>query len=191
MMTDTKPRFNVLPTLVGDNYAAAAKILDETCNAWWDHFGMDSAIVRCLLYAQAYGTFVTQTRWSKIRNDIVVDVIDPRNFYVDPYIMYPEQLRDAEYVILEDFPPLLAGSIYQATMDEAVASLMEKGRVFEEKGFTHAVNSAAQDVMAGKKTEIEATGGDLLRRAREKGIPAPATEMAITLVRAIDTYHSK
>ena len=106
MMTDTKPRFNVLPTLVGDNYAAAAKILDETCNAWWDHFGMDSAIVRCLLYAQAYGTFVTQTRWSKIRNDIVVDVIDPRNFYVDPYIMYPEQLRDAEYVILEDFPPL-------------------------------------------------------------------------------------
>jgi len=97
----------------------------------------------------------------------------------------------ASGVPLEDFPPLLAGSIYQAPLDKAVASLMEKGRVFEEKGFTHAVNSAAQDVMAGKKTEIEATGGDLVRRAREKGIPAPATEMAITLVRAIDTYHSK
>jgi 2-dehydropantoate 2-reductase len=96
----------------------------------------------------------------------------------------------ASGVPLADFPPLLAGSIDQAPLKEAVARLMEKGRIFEEKGFTHAVNSVAQDVMAGKRTEMDATGGDLVRRAREKGIPAPVTEMAMTLVRAIDTYHS-
>jgi len=106
MMTDTKPRFNVLPTRSGVGHAQAAKLLDEAANAWWDDFGMDIALMRGLLYAQAYGVMVTQTRWSKERQDIVVDVIDPKNFYVDPFIVSTEQLADAEYVILEDTPTL-------------------------------------------------------------------------------------
>jgi 2-dehydropantoate 2-reductase len=95
----------------------------------------------------------------------------------------------ASGVHLEDFPPLLAGSINQAPLEEAVARVMERGRMFEKKGFTRAINSVAQDVMAGKRTEIDATGGDLLRRAGEKGIPMPITDITITLVRGIDAYH--
>jgi 2-dehydropantoate 2-reductase len=96
----------------------------------------------------------------------------------------------ANGVELEDCPPLLAGSIKQAPLEEAVAKVMERGRMFEKKGFTRAVNSVAQDVMAGKRTEMDATGGDLIRRAREKGISMPVTEIALTMVQAIDAYHS-
>lgn len=95
----------------------------------------------------------------------------------------------ASGVHLKDFPPLLAGSVKQAPLEEAVAKVMERGRMFEKKGFTRAINSVAQDVMAGKRTEMDSTGGDLIRRAREKGIPMPVTEIAMTLVRGIDAYH--
>ncbi|MBW2307085.1 MAG: ketopantoate reductase family protein [Deltaproteobacteria bacterium] len=92
-------------------------------------------------------------------------------------------------VHLSDFPPILAGSIYEAPLEKAALKLMDAGRQFETKGFTRAVNSVLQDVLAGRRTEMEETGGDLVRRAREKGIPVPVTEMAVTLLRGIDAYH--
>jgi len=94
----------------------------------------------------------------------------------------------ASGVQIKDFPPLLAGSIANMPLEEAVAMLVERGRQFEKKGFTHAVNSVAQDVMAGKKTEMGETGGDLVRRATEKNIPVPVTDVTMALLRAIDAY---
>ncbi len=106
MLTDTKPRFTVQPTRTGDRYANASKILDDVLNAWWDDSCIDQQLARALLYAQAYGTLIVQTHWSTGRADIVLDVVDPRNFYVDPYVLSADQLADAEYVILEETPPL-------------------------------------------------------------------------------------
>jgi hypothetical protein len=106
MLTDTKPRFSVNPTRRGTKFAKAAGLLDEVANAWWDDQGIDMSIMRALVYAQAFGICITQTRWSPSDQEVKFDVIDPRNFYVDPYILTPDQLPDAEYVILEETPPL-------------------------------------------------------------------------------------
>jgi hypothetical protein len=106
MLTDTKPRFGVQPTRRGDGYAKAAKLLDDTANAWWDDQGLDMAIVRAITYAETFGVCITQTAWSPSEQEVILTVVDPRNFYVDPYILTPEQLSDAEYVILEETPPL-------------------------------------------------------------------------------------
>ena len=92
-------------------------------------------------------------------------------------------------VTLADFPPLMAGSVQHASLEEAVDRVMEGGRRFEQMGFIHAVNSVAQDVMAGRKTEMDGTGGDLVRRAIKKGISVPVTGLTMTLVNAIDDYH--
>ena len=106
MLTDTKPRFTIQPTKKGDGHAAAAKLLDETANAWWDDSCVDLSLMRGSIYAQAFGTMITQLRWSLTQKDAVLDIIDPRNFYVDPYILTSDQLANAEYVILEETPPL-------------------------------------------------------------------------------------
>ncbi len=98
-------------------------------------------------------------------------------------------VAEASGVHLSDFPPILAGSIFEAPMEEAASKLMGAGRQFEKKGFTQAVNSVLQDVLAGKRTEMDETGGDLVRRAREKGIPVSVIEMAVTLLGGIDAYH--
>jgi len=104
MLTDTKPRFTVQPTRKGTGHAKAAALLDEVLNAWWDENNLDMAIVRGLLYAQTFGVMVTQTRWSVSRQDIVLDIVDPRHFYIDPWVATCEQLPEAEYVILEETP---------------------------------------------------------------------------------------
>lgn len=101
-LTDTKPRFTVVPTCQGEKWAKSSKLLDEVANAWWDDQIMDMRIARGLFYAQAFGTMVTQTRWDKASQEVIVDIVDPRNFYVDPYILTPEQLCDAEYVCYEE-----------------------------------------------------------------------------------------
>jgi hypothetical protein len=122
MLTDTKPRFSVQPTVTGTGRAKAAKLLDEVANAWWDDQGIDMGIVRALLYAQAFGIAITQTRWSPAEQEVKVDIVDPRNFYVDPYILTPDQLSDAEYVVLEETPPLAQVKLrFGAAADEMVA----------------------------------------------------------------------
>lgn len=108
MLTDTKPRFTVQPRKSGEQNASAARMLDEVLNAWWDDAGIDMALTQALYYAQAYGTCVVQTRWSTSGRDIVLDVLDPHNFYIDPYILTPDQLQDSEYLIYEEFPSLEA-----------------------------------------------------------------------------------
>jgi len=45
-------------------------------------------------------------------------------------------------------------------------------------------NSMLQDLDAGRRTEIDAIGGAILRRARERGIAVPLTEAVTRLVRA-------
>lgn len=108
MMTDTKPRMKVMATRAGTGYPNAARLLDEATNAWWDDFGMDMTLARGILQAITFGSLIVNTYWSPSRGDIVVDIVDPRNFYIDPYIVDPEQLSEAEYVIYEETPSLEA-----------------------------------------------------------------------------------
>jgi 2-dehydropantoate 2-reductase len=49
------------------------------------------------------------------------------------------------------------------------------------------ISSMLQDIRAGRKTEIEAISGEVLRRARAAGLPVPATEVAYALVRALES----
>lgn len=106
LMTDTKPRFEVTPTGTGSNNAEVANILKETGNAWWDDACIDQVIARGLYYPITMGAMLTQTRWSRIQKDIVLDTLDPRRFIFDPHITSPLELNKAEYCIYEEYPPL-------------------------------------------------------------------------------------
>lgn len=50
------------------------------------------------------------------------------------------------------------------------------------------ISSMLQDVRAGRKTEIDAISGEILRRAERAALPAPRTRVVYQLVRGIESH---
>ena len=73
-----------------------------------------------------------------------------------------------------------------APFDDAVKRLVKVGRDVEADGRTHIIPSMLQDVLAGKKTEIDDTVGYVYREGQRLGIPVPCTEFAYHSVKAIE-----
>ncbi len=71
-------------------------------------------------------------------------------------------------------------------LDQAVDSLVGFGQRAFQKGYTRIVPSMLQDVLAGKKTEIEETVGYVAREGRRLGLSVPYTEFAYQAVKSIE-----
>lgn len=73
-----------------------------------------------------------------------------------------------------------------APFEEAVRRLVLVGEQVAASGRTQIIPSMLQDVLAGKKTEIEETVGHVLQEGRRLGIPVHYTEFAYRTLRAIE-----
>ncbi|MHA2160137.1 MAG: ketopantoate reductase family protein, partial [Candidatus Thorarchaeota archaeon] len=51
------------------------------------------------------------------------------------------------------------------------------------------INSMLQDLRAGKRTEIDAITGEVIRLAKELGIDTPSSESVYALVKAIESKY--
>ena len=66
---------------------------------------------------------------------------------------------------------------------------LERTQAMAVRSFkTHAGHqpSMLQDILAGRRTEIDSINGAIVRAAHERGVPVPTTEMLATLVSLID-----
>lgn len=163
MLTDTKPRFTVQPCRSGEGYAKAAKLLDECSQAWWDDTGVDVTLVRAAFFAQAYGTCVLQLRWSTSQKEVVLDNIDPHCFYVDPYILTPDQLPDAEYLIHEEFPSLESVRMRFGNAAKEVKAWTPPSKEASEGGFTSRIARRLMSPFARERDESSAVPHTWLR----------------------------
>ncbi len=82
-------------------------------------------------------------------------------------------------------------TLRDAPFDEAVHMLVRMGQQVTHSGRTHIIPSMLQDVMAGKKTEIEETVGHVFKEGQRLGIPVPYTEFAYRAVRAIEDNYTE
>lgn len=71
------------------------------------------------------------------------------------------------------------------TYDDAIQKVETVCRATGEN-----VSSMLQDVLSGKRTEIDAMNGAVVRQAKALGIPTPVNETLTGLVRAIETLYS-
>lgn len=98
-------------------------------------------------------------------------------------------VAQAKGVALSDHP---AWSLFKldimrhAPFADAVNQLVEVGKGVEASGRTHIIPSMLQDVLAGKKTEIDETVGYVCQEGQRLGIPVPYTEFAYRSVKAIE-----
>ncbi len=86
----------------------------------------------------------------------------------------------AEGVPVADFPDLPMRTYLEPTPDEAVAGMTRRARPVS--GRPPGFSSIVQDLAAGRRTEIEETFGDLVRRAHAHGVQVPRAELVYRIV---------
>lgn len=85
-----------------------------------------------------------------------------------------------------DYPGFNIKSLVDLPRELAVASILERGRDLERRGMTSMRISMLQDVERGRRTEIEATAGEVVRRAQAAQIPVPCTAFGYAVVKGIE-----
>jgi 2-dehydropantoate 2-reductase len=88
----------------------------------------------------------------------------------------------AEGVTVSDFPDLPMRTYLQPTPEEMAAEMGRRVRPVRAAGSPPGFSSLAQDLAAGRQTEIEETFGDLVRRAHAHGIEVPRSELVYRIV---------
>ena len=91
-------------------------------------------------------------------------------------------------VRVEDYQGFPIRSIVDASREDAVEMIVTRGVNLERSGQTSTRISMLQDIMRGRRTEIEETAGHVVQRAREKGIAVPNVEFGYRLVRGVENY---
>ncbi len=86
----------------------------------------------------------------------------------------------AEGVQIGDFPDLPMRTYLEPTPEETVAEMGR--RVSPVRTGSPGFSSIAQDLAAGRRTEIEETFGDLVRRAHAHGLQVPRAELVYRIV---------
>jgi 2-dehydropantoate 2-reductase len=89
-------------------------------------------------------------------------------------------VAEAEGVAIQDFPDLPMRSYLAPTPEEAVAEMGR--RVGPVRPQVPGFSSIAQDLAAGRRTEIEETLGDLVRRAHAHRLRVPRAELVYRIV---------
>jgi 2-dehydropantoate 2-reductase len=89
-------------------------------------------------------------------------------------------VAEAEGARIGDFPDLAMRTYLSGTPEESAAEMAR--RVGPRGTGPVGISSMAQDIAAGRPTEVEETFGDLLRRARAHGIDVPRAELVYRLI---------
>ncbi|MBI2832758.1 MAG: 2-dehydropantoate 2-reductase [Chloroflexi bacterium] len=82
----------------------------------------------------------------------------------------------------------MVADVVNTPFDQAVALVNENGRKMEKAGMIHLLPSMAQSLIAGRKTEVDATIGYVAKRAKELGVNAPTAEFCAAIIKGIDEY---
>jgi len=86
-----------------------------------------------------------------------------------------------ETTVYEVLTVARASGIQPAGLEDPKAALAGAYKVAESMAATR--SSTSQDMMRGKKTEIDSLNGFIVRRARELNVPAPVNHALFTLVK--------
>ena len=85
-----------------------------------------------------------------------------------------------------DYPGFPIRTLIELPEPAAVAAVVERGRDLLARGMTAMKISMLQDVEKGRRTEVEATAGEVVHRGIARGIPTPVTTVGYQIVRGID-----
>lgn len=98
------------------------------------------------------------------------------------------KVAQAYSIQLGDFPDVSVRALVQSPFDQSVQVLIALGSSLESSGQTDISANMLHDLMVGRKTEIEAIAGDLVRLASDAGISVPGINFVYRALRGIDHW---
>jgi 2-dehydropantoate 2-reductase len=94
----------------------------------------------------------------------------------------------ASGVEIGDYEGFTIRTLAEAPYEQAVEMIMQRGANLERSGQTSVRISMLQDILRGRKTEVEETAGHVVQKAREAGIAVPNVEFGYRVVRGVESY---
>ena len=96
------------------------------------------------------------------------------------------QIADRLRIPLEDFRGFAVKTVCSLPFEQAVESVIARGRAMVEQGMTQVKISTLQDLERGKRTEAEHIIGHVVRQAAELGLAVPKVELLYRLIQGIE-----
>jgi ketopantoate reductase len=95
-------------------------------------------------------------------------------------------IAQAQGIQIQDYPTIEISGRLQGTLDEAVQYVISQGAMMEQHGGKSYRQGMLLDIERNRRTEIEDTGGFLVRHALNMGIQAPYLETGYRIIRALE-----
>lgn len=96
------------------------------------------------------------------------------------------QIAERQGIPLEDFRGFAVKTVCSLPFEEAIESVMARGRAMLEQGVTQVRISTLQDLERGKVTEADHTIGHVVRLAESLGLALPKVELLYRLIQGIE-----
>lgn len=87
---------------------------------------------------------------------------------------------------LADFPGFTVKTLCTVAFEEAVESIIARGRAMQERGMTQVKISMLQDLERGKRTEADEVIGYVVRLGRSLGVPMPRLELLYRIIQGTE-----
>ena len=94
----------------------------------------------------------------------------------------------ASGVEIGDYQGFTIRSLAEAPYEQAVEMILARGATLERSGQTSVRISMLQDILKGRKTEVEETAGYVVQKAGEHGVAVPNVEFGYRVVRGLEEY---
>jgi 2-dehydropantoate 2-reductase len=96
------------------------------------------------------------------------------------------QVAERQRIPLEDFRGFAVKTVCSLPFEQAVGSVIARGRAMLEQGATQVRISTLQDLERGKRTEADHTIGHVVRLAGTLGLAVPKVELLYRLIQGIE-----
>jgi 2-dehydropantoate 2-reductase len=96
------------------------------------------------------------------------------------------QIAERQGIALEDFRGFAVKTVCSIPFEEAIESVIARGRAMAEQGVTQVRISTLQDLEGGKVTEADHTIGHVVRLAATLGLTVPKVELLYRVIQGIE-----
>lgn len=96
------------------------------------------------------------------------------------------QIAERQGIALEDFRGFAVKTVCRIPFEEAIESVIARGRAMVEQGVTQVRISTLQDLERGKVTEADHTIGHIVRLAATLGLAVPKVELLYRVIQGIE-----
>jgi len=122
--------------------------------------------------------------WTKTLVNVGINPVGALTGFKNGEVYKNPELRDLVIRLVEEAVQIVEALGIELTTEDPVRYALGTAKATGDN-----INSMLQDIMAGKRTEIDSITGEIIRLGKELGIETPSNEIVYALVKAIESKY--